>query len=107
MIALADAVPRARDAIEVRLAADAAEVEAAQRLRYRVFYGEMGARPTPGMVAAGRDFDRFDAICDHLLVLDAALGTGPDAIVGTYRLLRRSVAEAHGALDSLLHGTLV
>ena len=96
MIALADAVPRARDAIEVRLAADAAEVEAAQRLRYRVFYGEMGARPTPGMVAAGRDFDRFDAICDHLLVLDAALGTGPDAIVGTYRLLRRSVAEAQG-----------
>ncbi|MFM8989717.1 MAG: GNAT family N-acetyltransferase [Alphaproteobacteria bacterium] len=64
-------------------ARDAAEVEAAQRLRYRVFYEEMGAAPTAEMRAAGRDFDRFDATCDHLLVLDGRLGDGPGAIVGT------------------------
>jgi putative hemolysin len=91
---------RPRDALEVRLATHAAEVEAAQRLRYRVFYEEMTARPTPDMVAAGRDADRFDALCDHLLVLDTQRGAGPEAIIGTYRLLRRSVAEAHGGFYS-------
>ncbi|MFO0370976.1 MAG: GNAT family N-acetyltransferase [Brevundimonas sp.] len=91
---------RARDSLVVRLANGPAEVEAAQRLRYRVFYGEMGATPTPEMVASGRDFDRFDAICDHLLVLDIQRGDGPEAIIGTYRLLRRSVADANGGFYS-------
>jgi putative hemolysin len=100
MIALAPPAARPREVIEVRLAVDAAEIESAQRLRYRVFYEEMGATPTPAMVAARRDVDRFDAICDHLLVLDGARGTGPEAIVGTYRLLRRSVAERHGGFYS-------
>ena len=41
----------------------------------------------------GRDADRFDAACDHLLVFDTAL-PGPEhhRIVGTYRLLRQEVA---------------
>jgi putative hemolysin len=81
--------------LEVRLARDAAEVDAAQALRYRVFYEEMSARPTPEMRARRRDFDRFDENCDHLLVIDHQRGTGLDAVVGTYRLLRRSVAERH------------
>ena len=80
-------------ALEVRLAADAREIDAAQALRYRVFFEEMGARPAPSAQAARRDADRFDAYCDHLLVIDHARGAGPDAVVGTYRLLRRSVAE--------------
>jgi putative hemolysin len=75
--------------LEVRLAASPAEVEAAQRLRYRVFYDEMGARPTPEMSAAGRDFDEFDEVCDHLLVIDPERGEGPLGVVGTYRLQRR------------------
>lgn len=91
---------RARDTLVVRLAAGPAEIEAAQRLRYRVFYGEMGATPTVDMVAAGRDFDRFDGLCDHLLVLDTQRGDGPEAIIGTYRLLRRTVAEANGGFYS-------
>jgi putative hemolysin len=79
--------------LEVRLARDAAEIDAAQALRYRVFYEEMAARPTPEMAARRRDFDRFDAWCEHLLVLDHKLGEGAQAVVGTYRLLRRSVAD--------------
>jgi L-ornithine Nalpha-acyltransferase len=86
--------------IEVRLARDAAEIAAAQALRYRVFYEEMAAKPTPEMAAAGRDFDGFDAYCDHLLVLDRRLGEGPEAVVGTYRLLRRSVADLHDGFYS-------
>jgi L-ornithine Nalpha-acyltransferase len=79
--------------MEVRLARTEAEVHAAQKLRYKVFYDEMGARPTVEMIAAERDFDRFDAYCDHLLVLDHG---EEGRVVGTYRLLRQSVAERHG-----------
>ena len=75
--------------LEVRLARTAEEIEAAQRLRYRVFYEEMGAQPTAEMAQVHRDFDDFDQSCDHLLVLDRTLGDGASAVVGTYRLHRR------------------
>ncbi len=85
---------------EVRLAENAAEIDAAQALRYRVFYEEMTAQPTPEMAARRRDFDDFDTVCDHLLVLDHRRGEGPKAIVGTYRLTRRSAAAALGRFYS-------
>jgi L-ornithine Nalpha-acyltransferase len=80
----------ASGALEVRLAETDAEVEAAQRLRYRVFYQEMSAVPSPSMRDAGRDFDRFDDVCDHLLVVDRSHidEDGQPAVVGTYRLTR-------------------
>ena len=82
--------------LEVRLARDDTEVTAAQVLRYRVFYDEMGARPTAAMAALGRDFDDFDAACDHLLVIDHQRGPGAAGVVGTYRLMRREQAERFG-----------
>ncbi|MBI3707662.1 MAG: GNAT family N-acetyltransferase [Proteobacteria bacterium] len=82
--------------LEVRLAVTAAEIDAAQALRYRVFYEEMNARATPAVSAHRRDSDGFDAYCDHLLVIDHKRGSGAEAVVGTYRLLRRSVAGRHG-----------
>jgi len=57
-------------ALEVRLAETEHEVELAQRLRYSVFYEEMTAIPTPQMREARRDFDKYDDVCDHLLVVD-------------------------------------
>jgi putative hemolysin len=81
--------------LEVRLAHGQADIEAAQALRYRVFVDELGARPSESARATRRDADKFDGYCDHLLVIDHAKGEGPDSIVGTYRLLRRSVAEKH------------
>lgn len=86
----------AAGSMEVRLARDAAEIEASQALRYRVFYDERAAKPIGEMAALRLDFDRFDPIADHLLVLDHTRGEGPEAVVGTYRLIRRSRAEAHG-----------
>ncbi len=80
--------------LEVRLAQNTGEIEAAQRLRFRVFYEEMSAKADSDMTAAGRDFDKFDEICDHMLVVDHNK-TGADSIVGTYRMLRRSVADKH------------
>jgi putative hemolysin len=85
------------ESLEVRLARDAAEVDAAQALRYRVFYDEMGAQATPEIAARRRDFDRFDADCDHLLVIDHAQGS---AVVGTYRLIRRAAAARLGGFYS-------
>lgn len=85
---------------EVRLAETAAEIDAAQALRYRVFYEEMTAKPTPEMAARRRDFDAFDEACDHLLVLDRRRGEGPEGIVGTYRLMRRSAAARIGRFYS-------
>ncbi|MGE4279116.1 MAG: GNAT family N-acetyltransferase [Magnetospirillum sp.] len=86
----------AESRLEVRLAANEEEIVAAQALRYRVFYDEMGAKPTSDMAARQSDFDDFDSICDHLLVLDHDRGQGGKAVVGTYRLIRRSVGETHG-----------
>lgn len=63
----------------VGLAVSPADVRAAQRLRYRVFAEEMGARLDSPV--SGLDVDRFDAYCDHLLVRCG------DEVVGTYRLL--------------------
>ncbi|MCG8508470.1 MAG: GNAT family N-acetyltransferase [Rhodospirillales bacterium] len=83
--------------LEVRLASSESDIDAAQALRYSVFYEEMGARPTPEMAERRRDFDKFDDVCDHLLVVDQERekADGP-AVVGTYRLLRRKAACSAG-----------
>lgn len=86
--------------LEVRLAENAAEIDWAQALRYRVFYEEMSAVPTPDMAARHRDFDAFDTLCDHLLVIDHARGNGPEMVVGTYRLIRRPAAAKAGRFYS-------
>lgn len=87
--------------LDIRLATSPEEVLAAQRLRYRVFYEGMGAVPDADVAAQKRDFDRFDTYCDHLLVIDREKESlGEDYVVGTYRLLRRSVAHQHDGFYS-------
>jgi putative hemolysin len=82
--------------LQIRLAETAEEVAAAQALRYRVFYKDMSARATEEMRNLGRDFDRFDDYCDHLLVIDRSLGVGEVGVVGTYRFMRRHAAQRCG-----------
>ncbi|WP_424210850.1 GNAT family N-acetyltransferase [Streptomyces sp. BI20] len=92
--ALAPTGPAEPPAYTVRLARDADEVRAAQRLRHQVFAGEYGARldgPEPGL-----DSDEFDAHCDHLVVLERHSGQ----VVGTYRILPPERAAAAGRLYS-------
>ena len=80
--------------LELRLAEDPSEVAAAQSLRYRVFVEEMGADTDASCHAQRREIDPFDQWCDHLLVIDRGRSRpGVPAVVGAYRLLRRSVAE--------------
>jgi putative hemolysin len=87
--------------LETRLARNAREIDAAQAVRYRVFVEEMHAQLPADAMHMKRDIDSYDAICDHLLVLDHSIeGDTEDQIVGTYRLLRQEVAMAHGGFYS-------
>jgi L-ornithine Nalpha-acyltransferase len=86
--------------LQVRLAESSADIDAAQALRYRVFYEGLGARPAAGFAVRRRDSDRFDRDCDHLLVLDLGCGPGPGTVVGTYRLIRRVAAARLGGFYS-------
>ncbi len=87
--------------LEVRLAESRDEVREAQALRYNVFYEEMSAVPSITARMRRRDEDPYDAICDHLLVIDHAPPTSASSwkrsrwprVVGTYRVLRQPRAE--------------
>jgi putative hemolysin len=82
------AVPRA--SYRIRLATTAADLHAAQRLRFEVFNLELGE----GLAAShalGRDEDAYDTYCDHLLIEQAETAE----IVGTYRLQTGQLAAAH------------
>lgn len=72
---------------EVRIARSQQEIEAGQRLRYQVFFEEMGAAPNDLVEQQKRDFDDFDEICDHLLAFDNSK-SGDEKVIATYRLLR-------------------
>jgi putative hemolysin len=81
----------------VRAAANAAEVEAAQRLRHQVFF----AREDSGDARGGRDIDRHDAVCDHLLAIDMVEPGGLRSacggrIVASYRLATPQACRAAG-----------
>lgn len=73
----------------VRIAHHPDTIKIAQKLRYDVFYTELGAQKTPDTLLEERDADHYDAICDHLVVYDTSL-TGGEAeqLIGTYRLMR-------------------
>jgi putative hemolysin len=87
--------------LETRLAVSRQEIVAAQQIRYRVFVEEMGAELPPEAMRAKLDFDAFDDICDHLIVLDTAIeGDSADQIVATYRILRQEVATRHSGFYS-------
>jgi putative hemolysin len=74
--------------LSVGIAADAAERRAAQRLRWKVFAEELGAKL--GSAEPGIDQDIFDAYCEHLVVRDG------NEVVGTYRLLPPEGAKKIG-----------
>lgn len=89
--------------LEVRMARGARDMRRAQRLRYDVFYKEMSATPNFMVELRRRDKDPYDAVCDHLLVVDHAVTTTVSPwssarrpeVVGTYRVLRQDVASRH------------
>ena len=85
--------------ITVRLARSRSEIEAAQALRYSVFYDECGAKPTPEMEAVRMEMSELDIVADHLIVVDTNLPV-ENQIVGNYRLLRSDAAARYGKFYS-------
>ncbi|KPQ08452.1 MAG: ornithine-acyl[acyl carrier protein] N-acyltransferase [Rhodobacteraceae bacterium HLUCCA12] len=85
-------------ALEVRLARGMADLEAAQRLRYRVFIEELGAPGGPTVDHQRRlERDALDPYCDHLLLVDRRRDMeAGDHVVGAYRLLTDERARALG-----------
>ncbi|MBO1324942.1 GNAT family N-acetyltransferase [Acetobacter sp. TBRC 12305] len=86
--------------LSVRIAATDDERDAAQALRYRVFYEEMGATGNPEARLLKRDIDEFDAVADHLLVIDNAIASDARGVVGTYRLVQSEAAAKIGRFYS-------
>lgn len=76
-------------AYKLRRAQSIDDLHAAQRLRYDVFNVELHEGLATSR-ALGRDEDKFDALCDHLLVEHTPSG----AIVGTYRMQTGMLALA-------------
>lgn len=79
----------------VKLAETEAERRGAERLRYRVFVEELGARASPMQHATRREYDRFDRFFDHLVLVDQSpeIPDPMDRIVGAYRLMRDDAAK--------------
>lgn len=77
------------ETLSVMLTRDPAFITRAQKLRHRVFFQEEAALHGNTQHFSGNevDEDHFDAVCDHLLVLDTQPGE-KEQVVGTYRLLR-------------------
>ena len=75
--------------LEVRIAETNIEIDAAQALRYQIFYEEMDAFPSKEQKELKRDIDDYDPYFDHLLVIDHDIkGSFTKKVVGTYRLNR-------------------
>ncbi|MDP3438464.1 MAG: GNAT family N-acyltransferase [Azonexus sp.] len=79
-----------RPSLAVGFARSQGDILEAQRLRYRIFAGEMGAS-LPSRIP-GVDHDVFDPYCEHLVVRDTQSGE----IVGTYRILSPENARQIG-----------
>ncbi len=82
---------KAKRQLEVRLAQNQFEIEQTLKLRYDIFNLEL-QQGLAESHATQKDRDKYDMYCDHLIVVDRG---NDDRIVGTYRILRRSVALAN------------
>jgi L-ornithine Nalpha-acyltransferase len=89
---------------ELRLCSSEKELKKIQRLRYKVFYKEGHAIADRLSAILRRDICPFDAVCDHLFVVDTEAktkhGSKKAKVVGTYRLLRGDVAARHSGFYS-------
>ena len=88
---------RAEPHFHVKLADSKEELEAAQRLRYRVFVQELGSDGPLVDHVRCLEADRFDPYFDHLIL---TCDTRPGEVVGVYRLLRDDQAARVGQFYS-------
>ncbi len=87
-------VEKNRSGLIVQWAKHQDEVREAQRLRYKVFATEMGARLKDSI--PGHDIDLFDDFCEHLIIRDEIT----HQVIGTYRVLTPVQAKRIGSTYS-------
>lgn len=86
--------PRSGRNLKTELTRCPERIEAAQRLRYRVFSEEYGS--DLGATTPGLDADAFDTVCEHLIVTDIDTGE----LVATTRILHQDDTTATGGFYS-------
>lgn len=78
---------------DVKLADSKNEIKSAQKLRYQVFFSERNKKKIFNIDNFRKDSDKYDNYCDHIVVIHKKSKFSKNKIVGTYRLLKQSVAE--------------
>ena len=78
----------------IKIASSNFEIKKAQSLRYKIFFKEKKIKKKSLKSLLQRDYDFYDKISDHLIIIDDNLGV-KDNVVGTYRLLRGNCAKLY------------
>ena len=78
----------------IKIAETNFEIKKAQSLRYKIFFREKKIKRNNLKSLLQRDFDFYDKISDHLIIIDNNREV-KDNVIGTYRLLRGNCAKLY------------
>ena len=78
----------------IKIAESNFEIKKAQSLRYKIFFKEKKIKKKSFKFLLQRDFDFYDKISDHLIIIDNNREV-KDNVIGTYRLLRGNCAKLY------------
>ena len=78
----------------IKIASSNFEIKKAQSLRYKIFFKEKKIKKKNLKSLLQRDFDFYDKISDHLIIVDNNR-EAKDNVIGTYRLLRGNSAKLY------------
>ena len=78
----------------IKIAENNLEIKKAQSLRYKIFFEEKNIKKKKLKFFLQRDFDFYDKISDHLIIIDNNRKV-KDNVIGTYRLLRGNLAKLY------------
>ena len=78
----------------IKIAEDNLEIKKAQSLRYKIFFEEKKIKKKKLKFLLQRDYDFYDKISDHLIIIDNNRKV-KDNVIGTYRLLRGNLAKLY------------
>ena len=78
----------------IKIAESNFEIKKAQSLRYKIFFKEKKIKKKSFKFLLQRDYDFYDKISDHLIIIDKNREI-KDNVIGTYRLLRGNCAKLY------------
>ena len=78
----------------IKIAESNFEIKKAQSLRYNIFFKEKKIKRNNLKFLLKRDYDFYDKISDHLIIIDNNREV-KDNVIGTYRLLRGNCAKLY------------